>query len=365
MCNLLCEYRNNNKDNNLRHSIPKCLILFINDDKSINMIDGFCKKEIFYLFLKYESLMSKESINLIINHLKSLKLSHSEYIEMEKTINDEEIISKLQSINIFHYFSLIVRSITYFSYSQKEYTFHVNENVSIKPKYDGDECKFRISPNLSNGLFIDKESGEIYGKTNKITLNYEIYTIECSNSFNSLQTFIKLKFEDFYFVRNTTVLNESLKYNENNHIIQHINDEGMLYPCYINCKIDKNKVYHLLYKFNCGSNERMNVCFGVTKKNDYISSNIYKLKESSSLIIRKDHSTLFGGNGSRSDDPKLENYDGKKIELIINTKKKVIKVKVDDDKEFLLFENIECPLYPFVILSCKNNSLELLSVFEE
>lgn len=96
------------------------------------MIDGFCKKEIFYLILKYESLMSKESINLIINHLKSLKLSHSEYIDMEKTINDEEIISKLQSI-IFHYFSLIVRSITYFSYSQKEYIFHINENVSIKP----------------------------------------------------------------------------------------------------------------------------------------------------------------------------------------------------------------------------------------
>lgn len=162
------------------------------------------------------------------------------------------------------------------------------------------------------------------------------------------------------------MLNESLSYNENNHIITHINDDGMLYPCFINCKIDKNKIYHIIYKFTNGENERMNVCIGVTKKNNYISSDIYKLKESCSLIIRKDNCTLFGGNGIKRNDPKIKNRNEKKFELIVDTKKKVVKIKSEDgEKESVLFENIGCPLYPFVILSCKNNSLELINVFED
>lgn len=92
------------------------------------MIDGFCQKEIFYLILKYECFMSKDSVDLIINHLKSLKLSHAEYMEMERTIDDEEIISKLQSIVVIIYLLISIlnssNNCIFFLFSKRIYISH-------------------------------------------------------------------------------------------------------------------------------------------------------------------------------------------------------------------------------------------------
>lgn len=73
--------------------------------------------------------------------------------------------------------------------------------------------------------------------------------------------------------------------------------------------------------------------------------------------------TLYGSN--QVTNPNFIYHIGDIFELIYNMNKRIISIKQNNGKEFIIFENIPSPLYPFVFTkSYMRNKSNFLNIIE-
>lgn len=135
--------------------------------------------------------------------------------------------------------------------------------------------------------------------------------------------------------------------------------------CYINLKIEEG-VHHLVFFMSFFV--RPFFVFGASTNGCYSGENINKDYTSCSITIWDEHSILLGGNGNEIIHQSFNTItakNNKKYELIIDMVCKVVCLKQENCETLYLFRNIHGPLYPFVCLMNKGNTLEIVDYWED
>lgn len=135
--------------------------------------------------------------------------------------------------------------------------------------------------------------------------------------------------------------------------------------CYINLKIEEG-IHHLVFFMSYFV--RPFFVFGATTNDNYSGENLNKDYTSCSITIWDEHSILLGGNGNEIIHQSFNSItakNNKKYELIIDMVCKVVSLKQENCETLYLFRNIHGPLYPFVCLMNKGNTIEIVDYWED
>lgn len=135
--------------------------------------------------------------------------------------------------------------------------------------------------------------------------------------------------------------------------------------CYINLKIEEG-IHHLVFFMSYFV--RPFFAFGATTNDNYSGENLNKDYTSCSITIWDEHSILLGGNGNEIIHQSFNSItakNNKKYELIIDMVCKVVSLKQENCETLYLFRNIHGPLYPFVCLMNKGNTIEIVDYWED
>lgn len=354
---LLSEYLNSNE--NIKYfisSIPKCLILFINDELSIETFVFICGRKLLYNVLNFHQYISDKKLQLIIMYLKKYKYKYNdiqkrEIIETE----DKEYFEILENIQIK---SVFITFLATFEYPNYLCHYFVDEEVSIKPICDGINCNFNINPELPNGMIFNNLTGEISGKCHEVVK--QKYTIICENITNKITYQIKIEiYEDIKIIKYLkSNKNKSLKDSGDRSIkSKEIEDEYY----YLNITMDKY-IYHIKYRIS-GINKESSFQIGATNENHFPKES-YEDKTSCCFSLHSGLFYLYGANGNPIKSPTVKYTDNSVYECIFNMKTKQFILKYENGIEEILWEKIQGPLYPFISLS-NENTIDLIGYWKE
>lgn len=139
-------------------------------------------------------------------------------------------------------------------------------------------------------------------------------------------------------------------------------DDGFA-PCYLNIKLE-NGIHHFLFKID-GDDE---ICIGGTKNNKIEDTSIICDDDGTCCFtITSSFMHLCGGNGKKMIEEEFKDIKGVRndvYEIIFNINDSTMNIKYKE-RIVLLWKDIEFPLYPFVIVFEKDNSIELIKYFKE
>lgn len=133
--------------------------------------------------LENYNILSDLEVQNIIKYLQNNKLEEKDY-KMIDDMGINEIIKEKIMSNV----------LTTFYYDNPIQKCQINSEIHIEPIYDGSNCIFTISPDLADGMFLNKQTGEICGRSGNDISDKE-YTVTCKNVWNELSFVIKIHFD--------------------------------------------------------------------------------------------------------------------------------------------------------------------------
>lgn len=301
-----------------------------------------CSNKILADLLNYKTYLTKKQFSDIINIFKeSVKENEEDAKLIDEIVKDDSIKDQ------------IFPKLELFEYEDSEFTFILNDYVSLLPKTNVENCHFTIDKELPSNLTFNKNTGEISGRVIK-EISDEIHIIKCQHEKYTLSCELKISVSEIKFITDTYSSDIMLADNGKKCISSNYRKS----ICYLNIVL-KEGIHHFEYEVDESSGSSSHFYFGATSKKS-MSSDIYQ-KKSSLCFSKEGYSyNLYGSNGDEGDVSDLRVGDN--LELIFDMDKKIFSIqsrgnnnmirsgfarKIND--KTILFRNFTGNLYPFVI----------------
>lgn len=299
--------------------------------ETISIFKSLCGKELLNRILSITT--NKKCIDLIINDFQPEKRNHKKIENIENEKNEKNIEERMNKKRKIY-------KLKHFKYNKRNYIYCIYDDIIIKPECDGKNCKFHIDKELPDCLSLNTETGEINGFCTFITPKTK-YTITCEDE-------DKILYSSIFITINENII---FDYNHSNGCSLVNNNTKMICDddeclCYFNTKI-KDGIHHfkLLLTKVC-NNEEFKI--GFNNETTYDNEDLWNIPGCYYIL------PVF----SKSKDY-TQDIDKETIEITINTITEEFifnKYNIDNNMGFVYF-GLD---YPYIYISGKNNSIEIL-----